>query len=258
VVTPGLLEAALCSGTVMHARHHPVEHRFHYPLFFLRLPMSRIESLGSKLLGINRKAPLRFDFRDHGRRDGSHPLPWVRELLASNGVAAADGEVVVQTLPRVFGYVFNPVSFWFCHDRDGGLRAVVCEVSNTFGECHNYLVVHEDGRCIQSGDVLWAAKVFHVSPFFPVSGRYRFRFGSTRGVHLAAIDYFDNDQRVLTTRLAGRPQPLGDANLARALLRFPLQTVAVMARIHWHALWLWIKRIPFHHKPEPPLEQTTQ
>lgn len=257
MVTPGPLEAAVCRGTVMHARHRPVEHRFHYPLFFLRLPLSRIDSLGSLLLGINRIAPLRVDFRDHGRRDGSHPVPWVRELLAGNGVTAADGEIVLQTLPRVFGYVFNPVSFWFCHDRDGGLRAVLCEVSNTFGERHNYLVVHDDGRCIRSGDVLWAAKVFHVSPFFPVSGRYRFRFGSARGVHVAAIDYFDDGERVLTTRLAGRPQALTDAKLAGALMRFPFQAFAVMVRIHWHALWLWIKRIPFHHKPEPPLEHTT-
>lgn len=253
----GNLDAALCSGTVMHARHFPAEHRFHYPMFFLRLPMSRLDALGTRLLGINRLAPLRFDFRDHGRRDGSHPLPWLRELLAEQDVNI-DGEIVLQTLPRVLGYVFNPVSFWFCHDREGGLRAVVCEVSNTFGEHHNYLVAHEDGRCIAAGDSLWATKVFHVSPFFPVRGRYRFRFGSARGVHVAAIDYFDNDQRVLTTRLAGRPQPLTDANLARVLLRFPLQTVGVMVRIHWQALWLWIKRAPFHHKPEPPLEQTTR
>ena len=152
----------LCIGTVMHARHAPVVNRFSYPLFFLRLPLSRVDSLQMKMLGVNRPAPMRIDFADHGARDGSNPIDWARALLRRHGIEA-DGEIVLQTMPRLLGYVFNPVSFCYCHDAKSRLRAVICEVNNTFGERHNYIVAHADGRPIQSTDSLWARKVFPVS-----------------------------------------------------------------------------------------------
>lgn len=251
------LVPAVCVGTVMHARHAPAVNRFWYPLFYLRLPLTRLESIGSALLGINRPGVMRFDFRDHGARDGGHPLPWIRSLLHREGVSA-DGEVVLQTIPRILGYLFNPVSFWFCHDRAGGLRAVLCEVNNTFGEHHNYLVARRDGQPIGAGEALWARKVFHVSPFLPVRGDYRFRFHARGDLNAVAIDYWDNGERILTTRVAGRVRPLDRANLSRALLRFPLLTFGVIARIHWQALRLWVKRVPFFNKPLPPLRETTR
>ena len=250
--------AAVCFGTVLHARHSPTRHRFAYPMFFLRLPLSRLEGLDAAVLRINRPGLMRFDFRDHGGRDGGHPLPWIRALLQREGVAAADGEIVLQTVPRLLGYVFNPVSFWFCHDREGGLRAVLCEVNNTFGERHNYLVAHADGRAIAAGDRLRARKAFHVSPFFPVRGEYRFRFVSHGSTVAVAIDYFEDGVAMLSTRLSGRAEPLSDAALVRALLRFPLQTIGVVLRIHLQALRLWVKRVPFFRKPQPPLQETTR
>jgi hypothetical protein len=242
----------------MHARHLPVRHRFVYPLFFLRLPLSRLGEADGGLLGIDRPAPMSFRTRDHGPRDGRPLLPWIRELLRAEGLGHVDGEVVLQTQPRVLGYVFNPVSFWFCHDRNGTLRAVLCEVRNTFGEHHNYLAAHADGSPIGAAEALWARKVFHVSPFFPVRGQYRFRFDQADDLSQVAIDYFEERRRLLSTRLAGQPRPLGRGALARALLRFPLQTFAVVARIHWQALRLWIKRVPFFRKPEPPLQEITR
>ncbi len=253
-----LLEPAVCFGSVLHVRHLPVRHRFVYPMFFLRLPLSRLDSLGGALLGIDRPRPMSLQRRDHGPRNGEPLLPWIRDLLRSEGLDYVDGEVVLQTLPRILGYVFNPVSFWFCHDRGGVLRAVLCEVSNTFGEHHNYLVVHEDGRPIAATDTIRARKVFHVSPFFPVRGEYRFRFGTASGRSSAAIDYHEEGRRLLTTRLTGQVQPLTAAALTRALLRFPLQTFGVVARIHWQALRLWLKRVPFFRKPEPPLQEITR
>ncbi len=250
-------EAAVCFGSVMHARRFPAQNRFVYPLFYLRLPLTRLEALDGPLFGVNRPRPISFRYRDHGARDGSHPLVWVRRVLARAGVAA-DGEVVLQTMPRLFGFVFNPVSFWFCHDRAGELRAVLCEVNNTFGERHNYLVAHPDGRPIRPGETLRADKVFHVSPFFPVRGEYRFRFSRRGRVGAVAIDYHEGGRLALATRLSGAEHPLAAGMLARALTQFPLMTLAVVARIHWQALRLWLRHVPFHRKPEPPLEQTTR
>jgi DUF1365 family protein len=112
------MKPQLCTGSVMHARfatgRSPVAHSFVYPLFFLALPLSQLQDAGNRWFGIERARPLSLRFRDHGARDGSPPEPWIRRLLATEGITAADGEVVLQTFPRIFGFVFNPVSFWFC------------------------------------------------------------------------------------------------------------------------------------------------
>lgn len=246
----------LCIGSVLHARHAPVVNRFSYPLFFLRLPLSRIGTLNTRMLGVNRLAPMRVNFADHGSRDGSNPIDWARTLLRRHRIEA-DGEIVLQTMPRLMGYVFNPVSFLFCHDAQSHLLAVLCEVNNTFGERHNYIVAHADRRPIGSSDSLWARKVFHVSPFFPVRGEYRFRFLRHGTVQAVSIDYYDGGQLMLTTRVAGRAQPLGEAALFATLLRFPLMTLGVVARIHWQALRLALRRVTFFRKPQPPLEETS-
>jgi DUF1365 family protein len=165
-------------GNVMHARLRPRRNSFRYRVFFLRLPLSKLNDISNPLFSVNRWNLFSFQFSDHGARDGTPPEPWIRELLLREGVHTADGEVVLQTFPRVLGYVFNPVSFWLCHDRDGGLRAILCEVNNTFGEHHNYLLAHPDGSLIEPDDVLEARKVFHVSPFCDIKGKYVFRFRS--------------------------------------------------------------------------------
>ncbi len=248
----GRFAASVCRGAVMHERTLPAHNRFTYPLATLRVPLSQLESLRVPLLGIDRPNVFSLRTRDHGARDGSPLLPWIRSLLAGHRLDEADGEVVLQTMPRMFGFLFNPVSFWFCHDRSGQLRAVLAEVSNTFGERHNYLVAHPDRRPILPGEVLGAAKVFHVSPFFPVSGEYRFRFDSHGSVVGISIDYWEDGQCRLATRLSGREEPLDGAALLRWLAHLPLMTFGVVARIHWQALRLAVKRVPFFRKPLPP------
>ena len=256
------MKPQLCTGSVMHARfatgRSPVAHSFVYPLFFLALPLSALAESGNRWLGIERMRPLSLRLRDHGARDGSPLLPWIRRLLAAEGITAADGEVMLQTFPRLFGFVFNPVSFWFCHDREGTLRAVLAEVRNTFGDRHNYLVAHPDQRPITAADTLPARKVFHVSPFFPVAGEYRFRFDLSAQHRRVELDYWLDGERVLATALEGVPQTLDAAAARRALLRQPLMTFAVVWRIHWQALQLWLKRAVFHSRPQPPLQETTR
>jgi len=252
------LQPAVCFGAVMHERHVQAHNRFIYPTAFLRLPLSRLATLRAPLLGIERASVFSFRNRDHGARDGSPLLPWIQTLLRAQGLAElCDGEIVLQTMPRIFGFVFNPVSFWFCHDRAGALRVVLAEVSNTFGERHNYLVHHPDQRPIVSGDELRATKCFHVSPFFPVRGEYRFRFEQRGAVHAVSIDLWDGGELQLSTRLSGRAQALDGGAMRKWLARQPFMTLGVVARIHWQALRLALRRVSFFRKPPPPIEETT-
>jgi DUF1365 family protein len=256
------LAPAICAGEVLHRRLAPVGHAFRYPAFFLRMPLSWLECADPpgrpRLFALDRFNLFSLRRRDYGARDGSPLGPWIRRLLLDNGLQAVDGEVVLYTLPRVLGYAFNPVSFWMCHDREGRLRAVLCEVSNTFGEHHNYLVSRPDGGAIGTGMRLRARKVFHVSPFFPVDGEYGFRFHEDEGRCLFRIDYERAGLPQLNTSLSGQAAPLTDARLLPAFLRLPWLMVGVIARIHLQALRLWWKGAVFHRKPLPPVETTTR
>jgi DUF1365 family protein len=231
---------------------------------FLRLPVSWVDAeAGSgarSLRGLSVDAPGLFSLwrRDHGPRDGSALEPWARGLLSRHGLDCADGEITLYTLPRALGHVFNPVSFWTCHDRAGRLRAVICEVSNTFGERHNYLAARPDAGPIASGEDLRARKVFHVSPFFPVDGEYRFRFHETSERCLFRVDYLRGGALALATALSAQARPASRMSMLRAFVRLPWMAAAVLGRIHLHALRLWWKGVPFHRKPEPPAEGTTR
>ena len=253
--------AQLLLGQVMHRRLRPVAHRFVYPVCYCLLPLSALEASPSRLFSINRFNLFSFHHADHGARDGSPPLPWIRALLDGAGVRA-DGEIWLQSFPRVLGYVFNPVSFWFCHGADGALRAVLAEVNNTFGGRHHYLLRHADGSALQDGETLRADKVFPVSPFMAVGGEYRFRFHARDNAgapawRLARIEHGDAAGDLLHTAISGRAVPLATGALLHAALAFPLQSLAVMLRIHWQALRLWIKGAPFFSHPPTKLEDPT-
>ena len=249
---------ALYFGGVMHARLRPRRNAFRYRVFFMRMPLSRLDEIRSSLFSVNRWNLFSFHFSDHGARDGSPPEPWIRSLLRREGVDTADGEVVLQTFPRVLGYVFNPVSFWLCHDREGRLRAILCEVNNTFGEHHNYLLVHPDGRPIEPDDALEARKVFHVSPFCEVKGKYSFRFRASFPTSHIKINYGDAQGRLLLTAIWGKASTLNTAGLLKAFFLYPWMTVAVITRIHLQALKLWVRGVPYVAKPHPPQKETTR
>jgi DUF1365 family protein len=256
----------LCFGQVRHLRLRPVRHGFRYSMYFVRLPLRAMgeEGFACRLFSRNRRNLLSFYDRDHG--DGVQPLPqWVDGLLAEQGVHDADGEIWLQTMPRVLGYVFNPVSFWFCHRADGALRAIIADVHNTFGERHCYLL--ENGGVIGVAQELPVRKIFHVSPFCSVEGGYRFRFFSGRrgaGPHagseqtLACIDYDDQLGPLLETSLSGRAETLSDRGAARAFFGYPMMTFGVVARIHIQALKLWLRRVPFFSKPLPPQHKVSR
>ncbi len=244
----------IVSGRVMHRRRHPVEHRFVYPVFYLLLNTDELGRLGSWLFGVNRRRPLAFNFADHG--DGSNPHIWVREQLTRCGIRDCTGSIWVHTFPRVFGYLFNPLSFWYCERSDGSVGAIVAEVNNTFGERHYYVLTPDK----QSGrfNGVYANKRLYVSPFYPLKGGYRFHFNTDFDAPSARIDYFHDGRLQLNTAIWGKSKPLSTTTLLSALVRQPLLTFGVIARIHWQALRLWLKGVSLFDRVSPSAEETSK
>ena len=265
-------------GQVRHQRMRPVANAFAYPTYFLMLPLRTLKAQDAAAARqapwrINQSGALSFFETDHG--DGRTPeqggaLAWLDDLLHQEGIVDATGEVWLHCYPRVLGFTFKPVSFWYCHraptDQGGALRAIVVEVNNTFGERHCYLL-----DAPHYGQELCASKVFHVSPFCKVEGHYRFRF--MRTVHggvektVARIDLCDGERDgantdpaavLLQTSVSGTLEPITRSTLRRALWRNPAMTLGVVLHIHMQALRLWLKKVPFIHKPKPPSNFVTR
>jgi len=243
--------ALLGLGRVRHQRLRPAVHGFDYPTWFLLLPLRSLRQQPCAMLRRNRKAWVSFHDADHG--DGrADCLAWIDEWLQAEGVADAQGEVWLHTYPRLLGFAFKPVSFWYCHRTDGSLAAIVAEVNNTFGGRHCYLL---SGPALGFGREISTRKVFQVSPFCQIEGAYRFRFMRTglgcadgRGRTVARIEHDDAQGLLLLTSVSGELAPLTPARLRQALWRMPLLTLGVVARIHWQALRLLAKRVPFFGK----------
>lgn len=251
----GIETSAIYRGVVMHKRLRPKLHYLRYNIFYLLLDLGRLEEVAgkSRLLGIGRAAPFSFYCADHG--DGSGDLrAWVTEKLASAGLEVSLGAVRLLTLPRVFGYVFNPISVFYCYDEAGSLRATIYEVNNTFGERHAYVLpVHSrDGKIRQSCD-----KKLFVSPFNDMSGGYRFAVLPPGDKVALTIEQSDADGRLLQAAFAGSRYALTDRVLFALLLAYPFLTLKVVAGIHWEALKLWVKGVPLQKRPVHKLPSAT-
>jgi DUF1365 family protein len=242
----------ILEASIFHERVRPKRNRFGYGALYCLIPATLLsEKMRFGLFGLNRAGLFSVQAADYGR-PGHAPLDDLAQLLADWHLTEADGEIALLTLPRVLGYGFNPVSFWLCHDRDGGLRAVLAEVNNTFGERHWYFCFHDDHRAIQPGDSLNARKAFHVSPFLDVKGRYAFRFDAGRDRIAITINLEDARGLLLRTAIAGRPMPLRDRSLLMLLACNPLYPLKVIGLIHYQAVRLFLKGIRHFHKPAPP------
>ncbi len=243
-----MIEPGLYVGSVMHHRFRPVQRRFEYRVFWLILDLDRLPETtrGLKLMSAERFNLLSFHARDHADgRDGS-----LREKVAALATAAgfiADGPMLLMTMPRVLGYVFNPISVFFCHDARDRLTAIVWEVSNTFGGRHSYVIGVDDADALVLRQR--CRKQLYVSPFIGMDIEYRFRVVRRGGRLTIGIADHDCDGLLMTAAMTAERRPLTDRGLITAFVRMPFETVKVTAAIHWEALRLWLKGARFLNGP---------
>lgn len=259
------ISSALYRGRVTHRRVRPSVHSLRYNVFWLLLDLDDIDWADRKLrlFSRNRFNLLSFYDRDYADRSGAPIRPQIDAYLSAADIDLDGGVVRLLTMPRVFGYVFNPISVYYCHHNDGRLMAMVYEVTSTFGVRHSYVipVPPEDQAegIIRQG----AAKALYVSPFMGMEMDYQFR-GHAPSAHLdLLIQGFDAEGILISASVQAKRSPLADAALFSAAMALPLLTLKVMAGIHWEALKLWIKGVPLTQQPAPSdkpvtLQRTSQ
>jgi DUF1365 family protein len=247
-----MLESAFYFGTLRHRRFDPVRHEFTYGLFMAFLDIDRIPELTriSKFVSYNRWNWASFDERDHFG-DARVPL---RERLksdaAAHGVTLPDGPIFLLTHLRYLGYNFNPISLFYCYDRDERLRMVLAEVRNTFGESHNYWLSAANQRTSSGQAMRYACpKAMHVSPFMDMRMDYDFILTPPAGTLTAHMNTIKGERTIFDATLMLERKPWNYESLFRALSRHPWMTAKVIAAIHWEALRLWVKRVPVFTHP---------
>ena len=235
--------SALYFGSVMHRRFKPKEHRLKYGVFSMLVDLEELPRLSEELrvFGYNRFAPLAFYDRDHGDGTDGGLRTWVTARLQSAGYNLNNGRIKLLCYPRIFGYVFNPLSVYYCYNEAGDLAVLLYEVSNTFGERHTYVIpadVGSDQMVRQSCD-----KRMYVSPFIPMDCRYDFAMTVPGEILSVTIDEHDAEGRLLIASFKAHRFPMSNRNLVSTFLKFPLMTFRITAAIHWQALKLWRKGI---------------
>lgn len=232
----------------MHARLFPKKNIFKYGGYYTALDLSHLNNCA---LPVNRRGLVAFHTSDHGAKNAHELQNQIRAKLHEFGISVK-GKTLLISMPRIFGYVFNPVSFYLCFDEDEKLRAYVAQVNNTFGEEHFYVCAKSDQSEIDPGDVIEGQKFFHVSPFLAREGRYEFRVQYDEQKAGFWIDYFDaQGRKKLITALTGDCQNMTRENIRRVNFKYPLTTVKTIVLIHWQAIKLWLKKIRFYSKPQP-------
>lgn len=250
--------AAVYRAEVMHRRFGALTYQFRYRVFSLLLDIDRIGGVAAKtaLFSHNRFNLLSFHDRDHLPPGHDNLRSWAESVLRQGGLDADGVKIRLLCFPRVLGWVFNPLSLWYCETGEGDPVAVIAEVRNTFGERHCYLLEPSDEaagwplrqRC---------AKRFHVSPFIDMDAEYAFRL-SRPGARLSVSIREDrHGEPLLLASQTGRRAPFNSTELLIQCLRVPVQTLKVLAGIHWHALLIWTRGGRFHRKPSPPLEEVS-
>lgn len=249
--------SALYVGRVGHLRTRPRAHKLSYRVFWMLLDLDEIDGLAARLRVFSRNRFNLYAFRDadYGDRSGRPLRPQVEAMLKDAGIEPDGGPIRLLTMPRILGYAFNPISTWFCHRRDGELMAMVYEVHNTFGETHCY-VAPADGSAAPIAQE--AVKSFHVSPFMGLDMRYRFDVVPPTDRMSVSIDGSDDQGKLISATMSGTRRPLADSTLLGLLVTHPLLTLKVTLAIHWHAVRLLLKRIPFFAHPQPPRHSVTR
>jgi uncharacterized protein len=246
--------SALYAGKVRHTRMVPFSHTFTYRVFYGLFDIDHLDDLDRDLrwFSVGRFNVFGFEPSVHGPADGRPLRRWVETCLGDAGVDLCGGKIYLLAFPRVLGYVFNPISIWYCYDDAGLLAAVIHEVRNTFGDRHNYVVpIGENGLRHSLG------KRLHVSPFNGMEQTYRFTISPPGEQITLSIDQYDANGRLLRAGMALSRIPFTDRNILRLFWTHPLLTLKVISAIHWEALKLKLKGATFHHRPRPAANDVT-
>jgi len=244
------LKSCIYEGPVIHERRRPKRHRLRYNVFSLLIDLDELPELDRRfrLFAYNRWAPLAFHDRDHGSTTGEELRPWAEARMKEAGVEPDGGAIRLLCYPRIFGYVFNPLSVFFCYRRDGHLSAILYEVCNTYKERHTYVIPVDASN--QAVIRQTCGKALYVSPFMAMEADYHFRIVAPDDQVKVVIRQEDAAGVLLAAAFRGDRVPLAEKTLAGCLARFPFLTAKVMAGIHWEAIKMWIKGFPvFSHNP---------
>lgn len=247
--------ARLWFGTTTHVRETPFRRAFKHRIAMLEVDIDRLREADelSKLFSIGRGNAIAFNEADVGARNASVPLrAWAEGRYAEAGIDLEGGRIRLITFPRVLGYGFAPISLWLGYGPAGDMRGVIYEVHNTFGETHSYVSAHIEADVRDR-----ATKEFHVSPFFDVSGEYRFTLRSSDTAMALVVENIGAGGRQHTASLSVQPHALTTGAILQWLIRIPISGVGVMVAIHWQALHLWLKGAGYRDKPEQREKRTT-
>ena len=242
-----MTNSCIYEGSVIHKRFKPKEHFFKYKVFSLFIDLSELNELNDKLnfFSLNKFNLISFYERDHGDRDGSSLVNWVKINLEKNDINTEDIKIKLLCYPRILGYVFNPLSIFFIYNKKENLISILYEVKNTFGEQHTYVFkVENENKLIQNN----CSKKFHVSPFIEMDCKYFFRILNPGKNLSVKIDQYDQEGKILFASQDGKRSDLTSKNLMNSYIKHPLMTFKIISAIHFEAFKLWIKGIKFVKK----------
>jgi DUF1365 family protein len=247
----------LVYAKIMHKRFLPVINSFFYRVFYVLLPMKNLSSIKNHFFSYNKFNIFSFFDCDYGNKTSQNPVLWLENILQQNNLQEKVDNIFLLTHLRIFGYAFNPVSFWFCVDKNQQPIVILAEVNNTFGEHHCYLLFNNNHHPITKNQHLSANKHFHVSPFFLTEGKYLFNFTFSPPQISATIDYFLQEKMLATSLHSYKTKEFNSKNSFLALCFMPLMFIKVIVLIHWQAIKIMLKSIKYIKKPQPKKEKIT-
>lgn len=244
----------LWQGQTVHARYVPFERRFAYKIAMIDIDIDRLDEADAQtsLFSVDKPALFSFRRRDHGARQDAPLRPWAEDMLAKAGVALEGGAIRLVTFPRHLFYKFAPISLWYGYGPDGALRGIIYEVNNTFGDTHSYVAAVSTERSQHE-----AQKYFHVSPFFDVSGTYRFTLRAPAQSLGVVVESLKDGALMHMANIRARRQPATPRALLGLALARPFSTLGVTLAIHWQAAFIWLRGAKYRSRPTPPENPAT-